>query len=45
MREWELGEKAWHSEEWRDRKRELRRQLRKFKEGKIGNEEYIRRRN
>lgn len=41
---WKLGRKIWHSKAWTEKKRELRREMRKMRKGKIDREEYIRRR-
>lgn len=41
---WKLGRKVWHSKAWTEKKRELRREMRKMRKGKIDREEYIRRR-
>jgi len=41
---WKLGRREWYNEEWRDRKRGLRRALRDLKKGKIEKEEYVQRR-
>ncbi|XP_070162472.1 golgin subfamily A member 6-like protein 22 [Polyergus mexicanus] len=38
---WKIGRREWHSKEWREKKRELRKELRRMKKGKINREEYI----
>lgn len=42
---WKMGKKAWHSEEWKKKKRRLRRELRRIKKRKTSREEYIKKRN
>jgi len=41
---WKLGRKEWHNKEWKEKKRELRRELRKLKKDKIQREEYVEKR-
>ena len=32
---WSMGDRSWHSKEWTERKRELRKKLRKLRNGRI----------
>lgn len=41
---WKIGRRRWHSTEWSKKKRELRRELKKLKKGKITKEEYVNKR-
>ena len=41
VRKWFVGQRRWHNNEWKDRKRMLRRKLRDFKKGTITRKEYI----
>jgi len=41
---WRLGRKAWHKGEWSKKKRELRKELRRLMRGRIGREEYVKKR-
>lgn len=38
---WKVGERKWHNKEWKERKRELRSELRKMKKGKLNREEFL----
>lgn len=42
---WKLGRRKWHSAEWKEKKREMRKDLRRLKKGKISREEYIKKKN
>lgn len=44
VRGWALGERMWHKAEWRRRKRELRKEMRRFRGGKINREEFVKKR-
>lgn len=41
---WKLGNREWHSKEWKREKRYLRTMLRKMKKGKISREDYVKKR-
>ena len=41
VRRWRIGDKIWHSKEWKERKRKLRKELRELRKGKIDKEEYV----
>lgn len=38
---WKLGKKKWHNKECRKKKRELRKEFRRMKRGRISKEEYV----
>ena len=40
VKDWRRGDKAWHSKEWTERKRELRKELRKLRKGRLSREEF-----
>ena len=35
-----MGDRKWHSKEWTERKRELRKELRKLRKGRMSREEF-----
>ncbi|XP_050493057.1 histone-lysine N-methyltransferase, H3 lysine-79 specific-like [Bombus huntii] len=41
IRKWSIGEKARYDKEWKERKREIRRKMTKFRKGKCSREEFI----
>lgn len=41
IRKWSIGEKVWYDKEWKERKREIRRKMTKFRKGKCSREEFI----
>ncbi|XP_033175429.1 golgin subfamily A member 6-like protein 22 [Bombus impatiens] len=41
IRKWSIGEKVWHDKELKERKREIRRKMTKFRKGKCSREEFI----
>ncbi|XP_043583227.1 golgin subfamily A member 6-like protein 22 [Bombus pyrosoma] len=40
-RKWGMGEEVWYDKEWKERKREVRRKMAKFRRGKCGREELM----
>nr|XP_033199429.1 histone-lysine N-methyltransferase, H3 lysine-79 specific-like [Bombus vancouverensis nearcticus] len=41
IRKWSIGEKVWYDKEWKERKKEIRRKMTKFRKGKCSREEFI----
>lgn len=41
---WQLGQRKWHNKEWKERKRNVRRKLREFKDGITSREQYLKER-
>ncbi|XP_068972065.1 histone-lysine N-methyltransferase, H3 lysine-79 specific-like [Bombus flavifrons] len=41
IRKWSIEEKVWYDKEWKERKREIRRKMTKFRKGKCSREEFI----
>lgn len=44
IKPWKMGRKEWHSKEWKEKKREVRREMEKWRKGKIDKKEYVRKR-